>query len=943
MNHSLYELFKVKLSLKRRSFDSQRKNDEEKEVSKTNELKLMEINNIVHLNSTQEETCGVFDHRSNKSQLNQHDKALRTFQKLKHRVSSLPDAQQGKGHQESSNSVSMTSTECEQNNGKSSKFWFSNKSWLHGLTHGSMRNHDIYTESFVNDSFMDLDTSTSVLLSEGNKRERFLSISSDSKKKNEYNNAIEHPYARAKLGSDSVLELGRLVTSQDQEVEYFTDCPGVYISELARRRSKTVSAMEHLLGSNKQINRHSTNSPLMRLRSASLLSDQQPFKRSDCRMNSNTSSSTPLSGFKRNSSLVNVISSFVTLKSSSVSTKVSNEISMMEPLNFLSGVPKPSVNDSYDDYLKIISSYGRYISVILCDDNNEFKLHCLDMFINSEFNFVNEPLDISLRKLLYFMELPKESQQIDRLLYHFSKVYFEQNFDDHADQMIWKNVDQVYFIAYSLLMLHTDWFNSKNKNKITKCEFIKLIHSDSDSGGNKVPKELLQYFYDNTINKEFPPCIISSDNIIGNQCDLPNSNISEALDMSYMLQAVKPQKNPYKAEFWTQTRSAANTITSYFSGNNPSPRNSTSLNIQLFNEEIDPYFHIMNVSLNDVKLKHEIFRLCELPDLSVNFSDLELQLYKKYLSVMKDLKGGYLKFDKTHISSLLHCKWELTNPNKLNDGDNRFLKVVHMGEFEEIINSKRFSIVGNGSRLSWKKYFVILTTCGLLLFENMDLLETTIEIDSETNISNYIIDCTDSNVKNSLLKVWGTNGLFADMINIDNDILLIDIYSNNEKHSVKFSNASEQKVWVSSINLVASLDNCYLNFESIPNTIGCIQKVMVDEKFDKLNKICKEKLDKLTELKSYMNFCENCIPLHSKTKLQMLTFAKQLSVKIRWIIYEIKKNRAYIQILESLGLNSLTGENTDSLFSEPLDRCFTEKSIFDTNSTFSMSDFLQNF
>jgi len=45
----------------------------------------------------------------------------------------------------------------------------------------------------------------------------------------------------------------------------------------------------------------------------------------------------------------------------------------------------------------------------------------------SEFNFVDIPLDIALRKLLMEVGLPKETQQIDRVIEAFAARYVQCN------------------------------------------------------------------------------------------------------------------------------------------------------------------------------------------------------------------------------------------------------------------------------------------------------------------------------------------------------------------------------------------------------------------------------------------------------------------------------------------------------------------------------------
>lgn len=101
------------------------------------------------------------------------------------------------------------------------------------------------------------------------------------------------------------------------------------------------------------------------------------------------------------------------------------------------------------------------------------------------FSFFGDPMDMSIRKLLMEAELPKETQQIDRCLQAFANRYHECN------PGIYSSPDQAYFIAFSLLILHTDVFNKNNKYKMQQADYIKNTH------GEGVAESILRCFYDN--------------------------------------------------------------------------------------------------------------------------------------------------------------------------------------------------------------------------------------------------------------------------------------------------------------------------------------------------------------------------------------------------------------------------------------------------------------
>jgi hypothetical protein len=94
-------------------------------------------------------------------------------------------------------------------------------------------------------------------------------------------------------------------------------------------------------------------------------------------------------------------------------------------------------------------------------------------------------MDMAIRKLLMEVELPKETQQIDRCLQGFANRYHECN------PGIYASPDQAYFIAFSLLILHTDVFNKNNKHKMQKADYLK------NTRGEGIFDEILECFYDN--------------------------------------------------------------------------------------------------------------------------------------------------------------------------------------------------------------------------------------------------------------------------------------------------------------------------------------------------------------------------------------------------------------------------------------------------------------
>lgn len=107
------------------------------------------------------------------------------------------------------------------------------------------------------------------------------------------------------------------------------------------------------------------------------------------------------------------------------------------------------------------------------------------------FKFYEEPMDISMRRFLWEIDLPGEAQQIDRVISAFAERYHECN------PHIFETFDEAYLIAYSLIILHSDLFNKNNKHKMQRSQYQK------NTRGHGVHEEILGYFYDNIQYTEF--------------------------------------------------------------------------------------------------------------------------------------------------------------------------------------------------------------------------------------------------------------------------------------------------------------------------------------------------------------------------------------------------------------------------------------------------------
>jgi Sec7-like guanine-nucleotide exchange factor len=113
-----------------------------------------------------------------------------------------------------------------------------------------------------------------------------------------------------------------------------------------------------------------------------------------------------------------------------------------------------------------------------------FYVNALRSYIG-RFTFKDDPLDVALRKLLMEVGLPRETQQIDRVVEAFATRYVQSNpnlfTSDGEFYALYssdcgaytRSADHPYILAFSLIMLHTDAFNKSNKRKMTKPDYVK--------------------------------------------------------------------------------------------------------------------------------------------------------------------------------------------------------------------------------------------------------------------------------------------------------------------------------------------------------------------------------------------------------------------------------------------------------------------------------------
>ena len=169
-------------------------------------------------------------------------------------------------------------------------------------------------------------------------------------------------------------------------------------------------------------------------------------------------------------------------------------------------IPERQEGDTPAKYLarlEEVVNRGALVAIV-SKSNDEFMKNVLRSFMR-RFSFFEEPLDMATRKLLTQVQLPKETQQIDRTVQSFADRYHECN------PGIFVSPDDAYFVAFSIIILHTDFFNSNNKRKMQKQDYVKnSTRKENSKEGNRstvdsdaVPSEILECFYDNIVYTPF--------------------------------------------------------------------------------------------------------------------------------------------------------------------------------------------------------------------------------------------------------------------------------------------------------------------------------------------------------------------------------------------------------------------------------------------------------
>lgn len=195
--------------------------------------------------------------------------------------------------------------------------------------------------------------------------------------------------------------------------------------------------------------------------------------------------------------------------------------------------PPREEDDTPATYLEKLqkSVHRGAIATILSTSDEEFYKVALRKYMRT-FAFFGEPIDMSIRKLLMEAELPKETQQIDRVLQSFADRYFECN------PGIFTDTDQTHYIVFSIMILHTDVFNKNNKRKMQKQDYVKNTRVEG------ISEDILEYFYENI---SYTPFIHVEDeiNLNGRHMSRAKRGLLKAASSDHLTRLSREPVDPY--------------------------------------------------------------------------------------------------------------------------------------------------------------------------------------------------------------------------------------------------------------------------------------------------------------------------------------------------------------------------------------------------------------
>ncbi|KAF9478033.1 hypothetical protein BDN70DRAFT_809626 [Pholiota conissans] len=425
-------------------------------------------------------------------------------------------------------------------------------------------------------------------------------------------------------------------------------------------------------------------------------------------------------------------------------------------------VPKPlRSEESPEAYLmRLKSAVGKAeVAGVLASSSDSFYAEALRAYIK-QFEFHDIPLDVALRKLLMEVGLPRETQQIDRVMEAFASRYM------FCNPGIFTSEDHPYILAFSLIMLHTDAFNPSNKRKMTKADYIK---------NTKLPGiyiEVLDCFFDNIV---FAPFIFIED-------PLDSNGQSSLVDGMRTLAANTP----------TSALSSSAVPGTFKMGN-----------------KVDPYYLITNDLLEPLRVDINSRVPLKNPFTFEGTSGPwdEQELHEAFLKA-NIIHIGLPSVQRTPTMFGLHSGGTPSVPNDINSVNESqpqvetwTLKVAKVG----LLNRKDDIVEGGkkSSNRKWKTWSVILTGSQLLFFR-------------DPTWANSLLRSSDNLPDSKATRVPTLNFRPDESFSVKDAIAVFDRSYTKYKHTLRFvlpdgrqslfqaADDADMNSWISRINYASS-------------------------------------------------------------------------------------------------------------------------------------------
>ncbi|KAH9064153.1 hypothetical protein EDB87DRAFT_1804426 [Lactarius vividus] len=317
------------------------------------------------------------------------------------------------------------------------------------------------------------------------------------------------------------------------------------------------------------------------------------------------------------------------------------------------------------------------IASVLASSGETFYNNALQTYID-RFEFDGDPLDVALRKLLMDVGLPRETQQIDRVMEAFASRYLGCN------RSLFTSDDHPYILAFSLIMLHTDAFNKSNKRKMTKADYIRNTRLAG------VFPEVLEYYYDNIV---FAPFIFVED--------------------------------PLEVNLQRNSDGGSSRLLSTIPHQHSLPGNGSSVTLLGKNNKIDPYYLIAKNLLGPLRVDVEEYIPLENPYSYEGTSRLrnEEDIHETFSKAGTIRVGGAERRMSTSVFTLNIGSFSSPYPNLNQISDESYspqqvseLKVAKAG----LLIRKDITLdIGKRAKTGkWRSWSVILTNSQLLFFRD---------------------------------------------------------------------------------------------------------------------------------------------------------------------------------------------------------------------------------